>query len=50
MCPKNHNWSEPDIENEKDEYRSFGRNTAPSGSPRGGEWQQATKLKINTDK
>ena len=50
MCPKNHNWSEPDIEIEKDEYRSFGRNTAPSGSPRGGEWQQATKLKINTDK
>jgi tRNA (guanine-N7-)-methyltransferase len=26
LCPKNHNWSEPDIEIEKDEYRSFGRN------------------------
>lgn len=26
LCPKNHSWSEPDIEIEKDEYRSFGRN------------------------
>ena len=26
LCPKNHTWSEPDIEIEKDEYRSFGRN------------------------
>lgn len=25
-CPKNHDWAEPDIEIEKDEYRSFGRN------------------------
>ncbi len=26
LCPKNHRWSEPDIEIEKDDYRSFGRN------------------------
>lgn len=25
ICPKNHQWSEPDVEIEKDEYRSFGR-------------------------
>ena len=25
-CPKNRRWTEPDIEIEKDEYRSFGRN------------------------
>ena len=25
LCPKNHQWTEPDIEIEKDEYRSFGR-------------------------
>ncbi len=25
ICPKNYNWAEPDIEIEKDEYRSFGR-------------------------
>lgn len=25
LCPKNHNWSEPDVEITKDEYRSFGR-------------------------
>ena len=24
-CPKNHNWTEPNVEIEKDEYRSFGR-------------------------
>ncbi|SCD19461.1 tRNA (guanine-N(7)-)-methyltransferase [Proteiniphilum saccharofermentans] len=25
LCPKNHNWTEPNVEIEKDEYRSFGR-------------------------
>ncbi len=25
LCPKNHCWTEPDVEIEKDEYRSFGR-------------------------
>ncbi|WP_298650735.1 tRNA (guanosine(46)-N7)-methyltransferase TrmB [uncultured Proteiniphilum sp.] len=25
LCPKDHQWTEPDIEIEKDEYRSFGR-------------------------
>lgn len=25
VCPKNHTWTEPDIEIEKDAYRSFGR-------------------------
>ncbi len=25
-CPKNHNWVEPEVEIEKDDYRSFGRN------------------------
>ena len=25
LCPKDHSWTEPDIEIEKDEYRSFGR-------------------------
>ncbi|MDD4416856.1 MAG: tRNA (guanosine(46)-N7)-methyltransferase TrmB, partial [Proteiniphilum sp.] len=25
-CPKDREWSEPDVEIEKDEYRSFGRN------------------------
>lgn len=26
VCPKNNNWIEPEIEIEKDDYRSFGRN------------------------
>lgn len=26
VCPKENKWSEPDVEIEKDEYRSFGRN------------------------
>jgi tRNA (guanine-N7-)-methyltransferase len=26
VCPKNRNWIEPDVEIEKDDYRSFGRN------------------------
>src|SRR5690554_1153 len=26
ICPKNWNWVEPDVEIEKDDYRSFGRN------------------------
>lgn len=25
LCPKNHSWTEPNVEIEKDEYRSFGR-------------------------
>ena len=26
VCPKHHNWTEPEVEIEKDNYRSFGRN------------------------
>lgn len=37
IVPKEKNWVEPDIEIEKDEYRSFGRRAAPSGFPKGGE-------------
>lgn len=28
-CPENRNWIEPDIEIERDDYRSFGRNAVP---------------------
>ncbi|MDD3788046.1 MAG: tRNA (guanosine(46)-N7)-methyltransferase TrmB [Petrimonas sp.] len=37
IVPKNKDWLEPDIEIEKDEYRSFGRRAAPSDSPKRGE-------------
>lgn len=38
VCPKHHDWSEPEIEIEKDDYRSFGRNATPSVSSKG-EWR-----------